>query len=77
LHNAVMGRLRLAVEKREVLLVNPPSDMPLSRFTRDAGRIKAGIALGREVGRTLARELLGAGEAPMSPGPSEVKQRSA
>jgi predicted patatin/cPLA2 family phospholipase len=57
LHNAVMGRLRLAVERKEVLLVNPPDDMPLSRFTRDAGRIRAGIALGQEVGRRLAAHL--------------------
>jgi predicted patatin/cPLA2 family phospholipase len=57
LHNAVMGRLRLAVQRKEVLLVNPPDDMPLSRFTRDAGRIRAGIELGVEVGRRLAAEL--------------------
>jgi hypothetical protein len=57
LHNAVMARLRLAVERNEVLLVNPPDDMPLSRFTRDAGRIRAGIALGQEVGQRLAADL--------------------
>jgi predicted patatin/cPLA2 family phospholipase len=57
LHNAVMGRLRLAVERKEVLLVNPPDDMPLSRFTRDAGRIRAGIALGQEVGQRFAADL--------------------
>jgi hypothetical protein len=32
--------------------------MPLSRITRDAGRIRAGIALGGEVGRALAPRLL-------------------
>jgi predicted acylesterase/phospholipase RssA len=57
LHNAVMGRLRVAVEQKEVLLVNPPDDMPLGRFTRDAARIHAGIALGQEVGRRVAAEL--------------------
>jgi predicted acylesterase/phospholipase RssA len=57
LHNAVMIRLRAAVERSEVLLVNPPDELPLSRFTRDAGRIRAGIALGQEVGRRLAAEL--------------------
>jgi predicted patatin/cPLA2 family phospholipase len=57
LHNAVMGRLRLAVERKEVLLVNPPDELPLSRFTRDAGRIRAGIALGQEVGKRLALDL--------------------
>lgn len=57
LHNAVMQRLRSAVERREVMLVNPPEEMPLSRFTRDAATIRAGIELGREVGRRLAQEL--------------------
>jgi predicted patatin/cPLA2 family phospholipase len=58
LHNAVMDRLRLAVERDEVILVDPPAEMPLSRITRDAGRIRAGIALGGEVGRALAPRLL-------------------
>jgi predicted patatin/cPLA2 family phospholipase len=58
LHNAVMERLRLAVEREEVILVDPPDDMPLSRITRDAGRIRAGIALGQEVGRALGPRLL-------------------
>jgi hypothetical protein len=57
LHNAVMGRLRVAVERREVMLVNPPEEMPLSRFTRDAATIRAGIELGRQVGQRLAAEL--------------------
>jgi predicted patatin/cPLA2 family phospholipase len=58
LHNGVMDRLRRAVERQEVILVDPPDEMPLSRITRDAGRIRAGIALGREVGRALAARLL-------------------
>ncbi len=57
LHNAVMQRLSVAVERKEVLLLNPPDEMPLSRFTRDAGRLRAGIALGEEVGRRLAADL--------------------
>jgi predicted patatin/cPLA2 family phospholipase len=57
LHNAVMQRLRVAVERRQVMLVNPPEEMPLSRFTRDAATIRAGIEIGREVGRRLAAEL--------------------
>lgn len=57
LHNAVMRRLGVAVERREVLLLNPPDDMPLSRFTRDAARLRAGIALGEDVGRRLAADL--------------------
>ncbi len=68
LHNAVMGRLRCAVERREVLLVNPPDDLPLSRFSRDAGRLRAGIALGKEVGARLAVELArSAAPRPLSP----------
>jgi len=57
LHNAVMLRLRTAVERKEVMLVNPPEEMPLSRFTRDAATIRAGIEIGQEVGRRLAAEL--------------------
>lgn len=57
LHNRVMQRLRTAVERKEVMLLNPPEEMPLSRFSRDAGSIHAGIALGREVGARLAAEL--------------------
>lgn len=57
LHNAVMDRLRSAVARQEVMLVNPPDELPLSRFTRDPGRIRAGIDLGQEVGRRLAAEL--------------------
>jgi len=66
LHNAVMRRLRAAVERKEVMLVNPPDELPLSRFTRDATTIRAGIDLGREVGRRLAAELNAtpAGERP-------------
>ena len=57
LHNAVMRRLSLAVEREEVILINPPDEMPLSRFTRDAARIRAGITLGEEVGRSIAPKL--------------------
>jgi predicted patatin/cPLA2 family phospholipase len=73
LHNAVMRRLSVAVERKEVLLVNPPDDMPLSRFTRDPGSIRAGIALGMEVGRRIAPDLLRAPECT----PAELAQRSA
>jgi predicted acylesterase/phospholipase RssA len=58
LHNAVMRRLSLAVERQEVILINPPDEMPLSRFSRDAASIRAGIALGEEVGRAIAPKLL-------------------
>lgn len=58
LHNSVMQRLSRAVEREEVILINPPDEMPLSRFSRDAASIRAGIALGEEVGRQLAPKLL-------------------
>ncbi|MEY2934681.1 MAG: hypothetical protein RL033_5430 [Pseudomonadota bacterium] len=57
LHNAVMNRLRDAVERKEVLLVNPPDELALKRFTRDATSLRAGIELGKRVGQKLAREL--------------------
>ncbi len=58
LHNAVMTRLQQAVLSGEVILINPPDDMPLSRFSRDADTIRRGIALGREVGKRHAETLL-------------------
>lgn len=73
LHNAVMGRLRLAVDCGEVLLVNPPDEMPLSRFTRDAKLIRAGIELGQEVGRRLAEQLLIPAQAACAAEPSGSK----
>jgi|GEM_PF-1698126 len=76
LHNAVMGRLRVAVERQEVLLVNPPDDMPLGRFTRDAARIHAGIALGQEVGRRVAAELTQLPQCrPAAPTPETIESR--
>lgn len=57
LHNQVMKRLRDAVDRGEVLLVDPPAELPLSRLTRDAAKIRAGVELGRKVGRELAKKL--------------------
>jgi predicted patatin/cPLA2 family phospholipase len=57
LHNAVMNRLRGAVGRKEVLLVNPPDELALKRFTRDAPSLRAGIELGKRVGQKLARDL--------------------
>jgi predicted patatin/cPLA2 family phospholipase len=74
LHNEVMGRLRDAVTRTEVLLVNPPDELPLSRFTRDAGRIRAGIELGREVGRDLAQKLVSALPSAADPSIAELAQ---
>jgi len=58
LHNAVMDRLRGAVARNEVMLVNPPDDLSLRRFTRDASSLRAGIELGKRVGAQLAAQLL-------------------
>jgi predicted patatin/cPLA2 family phospholipase len=58
LHNAVMARLRSAVARKEVMLVNPPDDLSLRRFTRDAASLRAGIEQGKRVGAELARTLL-------------------
>lgn len=57
LHNAVMERLRVAVAREEVILVDPPRGMPLSRLTRDATKLKEGVAMGERVGAELARRL--------------------
>ncbi len=57
LHNSVMQRLRGAVERGEVLLVDPPSDMPLSRLTRDRATVRRGVEIGKRVGAELAKKL--------------------
>lgn len=58
LHNDVMQRLRRAVDTSQAILINPPDDMPLSRFSRDAATIAQGIAMGREVGLRAGEKLL-------------------
>jgi predicted patatin/cPLA2 family phospholipase len=60
LHNEVMGRLRSAVAQQQVLLLNPPDELMLRRFTRDPQSLRTGIELGKRVGERLARELLAA-----------------
>jgi predicted patatin/cPLA2 family phospholipase len=60
LHNEVMGRLRTAVAQKQVMLVNPPDELALRRFTRDPASLRAGIELGKRVGERLARQLLAA-----------------
>jgi predicted patatin/cPLA2 family phospholipase len=57
LHNAVMQRLKSAVERGEVILVDPPSDMPLSRLTRDPATVRRGVEIGKRVGAALAKRL--------------------
>jgi predicted patatin/cPLA2 family phospholipase len=65
LHNQLMQALRQSVDAGEIILVDPPPEMPLSRLTRDRGRIETGIQMGLEVGRDLARRL-GANKAQSS-----------
>ena len=57
LHNGVMQRLRDAVDRGEVILVDPPKGMPLSRLTRDPGKVREGVAMGRERARALLKQL--------------------
>ncbi len=58
LHNALMRRLEIALADGDLILVDPPAEMPLSRLTRDPATIDRGIDMGREVGRRLAPRLL-------------------
>ncbi len=56
-HNSLMGRLSKAVERGEVVLVEPPPDLPLSRLTQSKEKIQRGVELGQRVGERLARQL--------------------
>lgn len=68
LHNAVMLRLRKAAERGEVVVVEPPQGMPLSRLSRDAGALRDGIEIGRETGRRFC-ESWAANAAAAAPAP--------
>jgi predicted patatin/cPLA2 family phospholipase len=57
LHHALMQRLKLAVAREEVIVIDPPPQMTLSRVTNDAKKIAAGIRVGEEVGKRLAERL--------------------
>lgn len=57
LHNATMQRLERAMAHGEVLVSNPPPDMPIERLTRDRGRIVEGVERGIAEGTRLARLL--------------------
>lgn len=59
LHNATMQRLELAMSRGEVIVSNPPPDMPIERLTRDRGRIVEGVERGIVEGARLARLLGG------------------
>ncbi len=54
LHNQTMQRLARAVERGEIIVSNPRSDMPIQRLTRDRARILDGVEQGLEEGRRLA-----------------------
>lgn len=58
-HNALMARLAKAVERDEVMLIEPPKDLPLSRLTQDKDKICRGVEMGQAVGRELAKRLRG------------------
>lgn len=57
LHNDTMRRLENAKARGDVLVVEPPDDLPLSRLTRDPARVRRGIELGWRRGEQLLREL--------------------
>ncbi|MFO0660480.1 MAG: patatin family protein [Polyangiaceae bacterium] len=56
-HNSTMDRLRDAVAKGEVMLIEPPDGMPLSRLTRDPKKIRKGVEMGIRQGEALAKKL--------------------
>jgi predicted patatin/cPLA2 family phospholipase len=82
-HNATMDRLRVAVERGEVLLIEPPDGMPLSRLTRDPKKIRQGVDMGIRQGEALAKRLSSPLPAPLferqrvhdvvSPRPSDLQ----
>lgn len=57
LHNATMVRLSAARGGGEVIVIDPPQEMALSRLTRDQAKVRAGAEVGLRVGRELARRL--------------------
>lgn len=57
LHNETMRRLESSQQRDQVLVSNPPLGMPLSRFTTDEARVKAGIRMGIDEGTRLAERL--------------------
>ncbi len=57
LHNRVMAKLRSAVDAGEVILVDPPPGMPISRLTRDPSKVKRGVELGRQRAEALLKQL--------------------
>mgnify|MGYP002620924967 FL=1 len=56
-HNATVARLRVAAEAGDVLVVEPPEGMPISRLTRSGPVLAAGQEVGLRVGEELMRRL--------------------
>jgi predicted patatin/cPLA2 family phospholipase len=57
LHHALMGRLRQAIQRDDIIVIDPPPQMTLSRTTNNAQKLAAGIRVGEEVGKRLAERL--------------------
>ncbi len=57
LHNETMRRLTRAVDNGEVILSNPPREMPIKRLTTDRATIVDGVEMGLAEGRRLAAML--------------------
>lgn len=56
-HNATVKRLWEAHSHGDVIVVQPPHDMPVSRLTRDGDKLSAGFAMGQRCGEELVDEL--------------------
>lgn len=56
-HNTLMEELVHGHKTRELILVEPPKNMPVSRLTTSRAKLKKGQDMGREVGEQLLRTL--------------------
>jgi predicted patatin/cPLA2 family phospholipase len=57
LHDALMKRLGKAKERGDVIVIDPPPEMTVSRVTNDAKKLAEGVRVGVEVGKRLAERL--------------------
>lgn len=58
-HNTLMDELVEGHKNRQLILVEPPKNMPVSRLTTTAEKLKKGQDMGRLVGEELLRTLEG------------------
>lgn len=58
-HNTLMDELVAGHSTKKLILVEPPKDMPVSRLTTTAEKLKKGQAMGRKIGEDLLRSLEG------------------